>query len=69
MELIREEYNKKNCLSRTFSPLTPGSIRGSILSLSGLLLGVGVLALPKVATDSGIIVGISFIILSGLLGY
>ena len=66
---FREEFKRKNWFFRTFSPLTPGSIRGSILSLSGMLLGVGVLALPKVSTDCGLLFGLLFIGISAITGY
>ena len=41
-----EKLEKRNCFSRWFGALTPGSMRGSIFALMSTAIGSGVLALP-----------------------
>jgi hypothetical protein len=45
-------------LGRAFSPMQPGSQRGSMFTLAGTAIGAGCLALPKVLEFSGITLGI-----------
>lgn len=53
-------------MNRTFSPLGPGSVRGSIFSLSASAIGSGVLTLPYVLGLCGWAAGIFFMIMAAL---
>lgn len=57
---------KRNCFQRTFSKLTPGSLRGSVLNLSILSLGTGCLALPQKVGQMSLVVSPFAIIIAGL---
>ena len=43
-----KDLAKRNCWSRWFGALTPGSMRGSIFALMSTALGAGILSLPYV---------------------
>ena len=51
-------------LQRTFSSLRPGSVRGSIVSLAMTAVGAGMLALPSVLRDNGLLVGLEMLLLA-----
>ena len=57
---------KRNFLKRTFSKLTPGSLRGSVFNLSILSLGIGCLALPQKVGQMSLVVSPFVIIIAGL---
>ena len=62
-----EEYTEqRSWLQRTFGKMEPGSLRGSIFSLSILSLGIGSLAIPQKIGIMGLILSPILIILSGL---
>ena len=62
-----EEYiEQRSWLRRTFGKMEPGSLRGSIFSLSILSLGIGSLAIPQKIGIMGLILSPILIILSGL---
>lgn len=45
----KQDYTKldnRGWVSRTFSPLTPGCIRGSIFTLLSSIIGAGILGIP-----------------------
>ena len=42
------DAKQRNCLSRWFGSLTPGSMRGSIITLMSTAIGAGVLSLSYV---------------------
>jgi len=52
---------------RTFSKMEPGSVRGSIFTLASSAIGAGLLALPLVLHQSGLILGVVLIIVACLL--
>jgi len=60
------EYDKQNWLERTFSPMTPGSLRGSIITLMSTALVSGILSLPYVVAETGLVIGSLFIVLGAL---
>ena len=55
-------------LQRTFSNIKPGSVRGSIFSLASTALGAGILSLPTVFGNSGLCLGIIYVLLGAGLG-
>ena len=63
-----ETLNKRNCLARWFSPLTPGSMRGCILSLIQTSVGAGILSLPYVFKSSGLILGAFLLTFGAVMG-
>ena len=65
-ELINEVIDERNWFGRTCGKMRPGSLRGSIFSLSILSLGIGTLAIPQKVGVMGFIFSPIFIILSGL---
>jgi hypothetical protein len=65
-ELISEVIDERNWFGRTCGKMMPGSLRGSIFSLSILSLGIGTLAIPQKVGVMGLFFSPIFIILSGL---
>lgn len=51
---------------RAFSAITPGSLRGSTFTLMSTALGAGMLSLPYMLRNCGLVLGVLFIILNGL---
>ena len=43
---VIEEEPQRNCLQRTFGPIRPGSMRGSIFTFLACSMGVGIFNLP-----------------------
>ena len=61
-----EEYiEQRSWIQRTFGRMEPGSLRGSIFTLSILSLGIGSLAIPQKIGKMGLILSPILIILSG----
>ena len=60
---------KRSCFSKWFGALTPGSMRGSIFALMATAIGAGVLSLPYVVKQSGLIVGIINLVGGSLISY
>ena len=60
---------RRSFLSRTFGPMGPGSIRGSIFAMASLAMGTGCLTLPIRFTQIGLLGGIVFLIIAGIAGY
>mmetsp|Transcript_17008 Transcript_17008/g.23793 ORF Transcript_17008/g.23793 Transcript_17008/m.23793 type:complete len:581 (-) Transcript_17008:201-1943(-) len=54
-------------LSRVFSKVEPGSLRGSIFTLSSSAIGAGLLSLPLVIKNLGLLLGVSLIVVGALL--
>eukprot|EP00742_Colponemidia_sp_Colp-10_P006472 GILJ01006933.1.p1 GENE.GILJ01006933.1~~GILJ01006933.1.p1 ORF type:complete len:449 (+),score=63.75 GILJ01006933.1:44-1348(+) len=54
-------------ITRTFGPIAPGSVRGSIFTLASTALGAGMLALPYVLKVAGLVPGILFILVAGIV--
>eukprot|EP01017_Pseudomicrothorax_dubius_P035975 TRINITY_DN510_c0_g1_i1.p1 TRINITY_DN510_c0_g1~~TRINITY_DN510_c0_g1_i1.p1 ORF type:complete len:227 (-),score=54.01 TRINITY_DN510_c0_g1_i1:849-1529(-) len=54
---VVESEMRKSWMQRTFGPLEPGSVRGSIFTLLSTALGVGILTLPHVLLQNGMILG------------
>jgi len=52
--------------TRAFSPITPGSLRGSTFTLISSALGAGILSLPYMMKMTGLVLGSIFIILAAL---
>ena len=63
---INENTQKRSIFNRFFGKLEPGSMRGSILSLSILSVGVGCLSLPQRVGQMSILLCSIEIILSGI---
>ena len=61
-----EYIEQRSWIQRTFGKMEPGSLRGSIFSLSILSLGIGSLAIPQKIGKMGLILSPILIILSGL---
>ena len=55
----------KNLFERTFGKLGQGSVRGAIFNLCNTAIGAGVLSLPYVLKQSGLIIGSLMIIIAG----
>lgn len=53
---------KRSFMDRTFSTVQPGSVRGSIVSLAASAVGAGMLSLPSVLKNSGIVIGIAILL-------
>jgi hypothetical protein len=64
-----DEHEKRSCLSKWFGSLTPGSMRGSIFALMATAIGAGVLSLPYVVKQSGLIVGVINLVGGSLISY
>lgn len=64
---MRRRLAHRSYLDRTFSKLTPGSMRSGILTLTSSSIGAGILTLPFVLKESGIILGFSMIVGAALL--
>ncbi len=60
---------KRKWISRTFSKLTPGSLRSAIFSLSILSIGVGALAIPSRMAAIGLVNSLLMIIIVGAGAY
>jgi len=65
---LQELYNqiKQPWYARAFSPLTPGSLRGSMFTLISSALGAGILALPHMYKNTGLVLGTVFLIVAAL---
>lgn len=63
------EVEKPKLLTRLFGPMRPGSLRGSIFTLSNLTLGVGCLSLPQVLFRIGFVEGILALLIVALISY
>jgi len=50
---------------RAFSPITPGSLRGSTFTLISTALGAGILSLPCMFKNTGLVLGTIFLLLAG----
>lgn len=64
-----ESKKERSWYLRWFSPLGPGSLRGSIFNLSILSIGVGVLALPQQFGKLSILLCSLEVIIGGFLTY
>lgn len=56
-------------LQRILGPMTPGSLRGSVFSLSVLSVGTGCLSLPQRFGQMSILVAVIEVFLAGLAAY
>uniref|UniRef100_A0A7S3YT28 Amino acid transporter transmembrane domain-containing protein n=1 Tax=Lotharella globosa TaxID=91324 RepID=A0A7S3YT28_9EUKA len=54
-------------VTRIFSRVEPGSLRGSIFTLSSSAIGAGVLSLPLVMKNTGLVMGVGLTIIGALL--
>lgn len=68
-EADENSNNNKSLRNRLFSKVGPGSMRGSIVSLSILSIGIGCMALPQVFSRLSIIQSIIYILISGSSSY
>jgi len=57
---------KPSWCQRSFSRITPGSLRGSIFTLCASAIGAGLLSLPYAVNQCGLILGILMLIIGGL---
>jgi len=53
---------ERSWADRTFSPITPGSLRGSTFTLISTALGAGVLSLPCMFRNTGLVLGTIFLL-------
>ena len=60
---------KRSCWNKWFGTLTPGSMRGSIFALMSTAIGAGVLSLPYVLRQSGLIIGVFFLVIGAIIAY
>eukprot|EP00954_Amorphochlora_amoebiformis_P026296 1378433-Amorphochlora_amoeboformis.AAC.1 len=56
-EMVMRPMVHTPTLTRVFSRVEPGSLRGSIFTLSSSAIGAGVLSLPLVMRNTGLILG------------
>lgn len=70
---IRETVNhflppssKKNFMERAFSKMESGSLRGSVFSMAASAIGSGVLTLPFVCAQSGLLIGLVLIVMGAV---
>lgn len=64
---IDEDFSRnRDCWERFFAQVEPGSIRGSVFSLSILCIGLGCLSIPQRVYQMSIVVTIFVIILAGV---
>jgi len=61
-----QSKGKSGWVERAFSPITPGSLRGSTFTLISTALGAGILSLPCMFKNTGLILGTIFLLLAGL---
>ncbi len=64
-----KEALDRSCWDRWFGALTPGSMRGSIFALMSTAIGAGVLSLPYVLYQTGVVIGVFFLIISAAIAY
>lgn len=64
-----ESSSNRSLQQRLFSKLRPGSMRGSIISLSMLSIGIGCMYLPQVFARLSVIQAFLFIIISASFSY
>ena len=50
---------------RAFSPITPGSLRGSTFTLISTALGAGILSLPYMIRNTGLALGSIYLVIAG----
>lgn len=55
--------------NKTFGPIKPGSLRGSIFTLCAAGIGAGVLSMPYILKQSGFILGILIILIGAVSAY
>ena len=67
--LLPSYVNKRSWTERTFGPMNPGSIRGSIFTLVCTALGAGYLSVPNILLEIGIVLGLGMIIGCGFIIY
>jgi hypothetical protein len=60
---------RKGVFGRTFRKMDKGSLRGSIFALCSSAIGSGVMTLPYVLQQSGLIIGLGFITLGAIAAY
>ncbi|CAG9314198.1 unnamed protein product [Blepharisma stoltei] len=58
---------KKSWIEKLFSPIIPGSVKSSVLSLCSITLGSGVLSLPLAVYTCGLALGMDLLIIGGLI--
>jgi len=59
---ISPSKGERSWADRTFSPITPGSLRGSTFTLISTALGAGVLSLPCMYRNTGLVLGTIFLL-------
>ena len=65
--LINPPKRRRSWSERTFSAIKPGSVRGSIFTLTSTAIGAGALSLPLAVSMTGLIGGFLLINITGLL--
>lgn len=70
--ITNEEYsgsNNRTIWQRAFSPISHGSIRGSVFNLCCIAIGAGCLTLPYAMYLSGLLMGLIILVCGAFIGY
>eukprot|EP00471_Norrisiella_sphaerica_P010991 CAMPEP_0184499510 /NCGR_PEP_ID=MMETSP0113_2-20130426/41663_1 /TAXON_ID=91329 /ORGANISM="Norrisiella sphaerica, Strain BC52" /LENGTH=533 /DNA_ID=CAMNT_0026887433 /DNA_START=243 /DNA_END=1844 /DNA_ORIENTATION=+ len=66
-EIVIRPITRTPTFSRIFSKVEPGSLRGSIFTLSSSAIGAGLLSLPLVMRNTGLVLGSTLCIIGAIL--
>mmetsp|Transcript_25910 Transcript_25910/g.36193 ORF Transcript_25910/g.36193 Transcript_25910/m.36193 type:complete len:439 (+) Transcript_25910:201-1517(+) len=66
-ELVVRPLVSTPTMQRVFSRVEPGSLRGSIFTLSSSAIGAGLLSLPLVMRNTGMMLGFTLIVIGAIL--
>jgi amino acid permease len=70
--ITNEDYsgsNNRTIWQRAFSPISHGSIRGSVFNLCCIAIGAGCLTLPYAMYLAGIMMGMILLVFGACIGY
>ena len=60
------DFARRNWFERTFSRMGPGSLRGSVITLSSGAIADGLLSLPYAFSRCGLAIGVALMIFTAL---